>query len=474
MKGYKLLLTTLIGLTLGLIIGELYPCLFQHKTQTTYDYWIYAPDEQRNWNLNDWRTFIPAPIRFLIPYHGDVLVVTGIYGGIYSLNKGNWLFKYDRWFDPWSYVYVAGKGLDRVLLAGFDTPYILMYDGNRFTWIKTPTEPVKITRCYGWAENTTDEDLYFFGGDGYIYRFNARTLTIEKRAFILPSPWVGFGAVGRGGKCYFPEGHPPEQGGGIYEYDPERNYVKKVYNGSILGLTEFAGGYIALEQSLGGRQVKLVWTPDFRTYKVFLLPESINFMRGVNEFGITPYKFHLYDGMILLYVRGIVYTIGYFPAYPVPWKQPSIAPLFGSPLQIADMTFYKGKIAIAFSGNYAGDRYYSIIALSDPSTLFRCTPPPAYATIWYNESLDANILSIPVIVNGWNKKTLLFMSNVNGTLTIEVAIDGGNWIPYKTLDIEANKPLYYTFTDSISLMRLKFNANTNASSIVTAIVHLQP
>jgi len=469
MKKYKLLLTILLGLILGFIIGQTIH-LPRQQTRTTYDHWIYSPDQQRDWDLNDWRVFIPAPIRFLIPYRGDLLVVTGIYGGIYSLNKGDWSLKYDRWFDPWSYVYVAGRGLNKLFIAGFDSPYILVYDGDKFTWIKTPTEPVKITRCYGWAENTLHEDLYFFGGDGYVYYLNSRTFAIERRAHILSHPWVGFGAVGKGGKCYFPEGHPPDQGGGIYEYDPSTNIVKKVYSGQILSLMEFGGGYLALEQSLGGRQVRLIWTPDFNTFKTFLLPGSTSFMKGVSEFGITPIRFHIYDGIVLLYSRGIVYSVGYFPAYPVPWTQPSISPLFGSPLQITDVAFYKGRIAIAFAGAYAGDRFYTIVSLESPSILFKHSLPPAYAIIWYNESVIANTSSIPVVIGGWNEMTLLFTSDVNGNLTIEVTLDGETWYPYDTINVIANKPLHYTFTSPVYQVRLNFSV----SATVTAIMYLQP
>lgn len=470
---YKLFSIVLAGLALGFItIGTFSTYIFVNQHKITYDYWIYAPDEQRNWSLNDWRVFIPAPVRFLIPYHGDVLAVTGIYGGVYSLNKGKWLLKYDRWFDPWSYIYIAGNGLDRLFLAGFDSPYILAYDGKNFKWIETPTPPVKLTRAYGWAENTTSEDVYFLGGDGFVYHFNPRTYAITKRNVRIPiigEPWVGFGAVGKSGKCYFPEGHPPEQGGGIWEYDPSTDTITRVYVGTILYLGEFGGGFIALEQPPGGRQIRLVWTNDFTIFKTFLLPESIHFMRGINEFGTTPNKFHIYNGNLMLYVRGIVYSISYFPAYPIPWAQPNIAPLFGSPLQITDMAFYRGKLAVAFAGAYAGDRYYTIIALEDPSILFRYNPPPAYAVIWYDEFIISNLTSIPVITNGWSKKTLLFTSNTDGVLTVEGTLDGEKWMLYDRVSVSSNKPLWYTLTNSFYQIRLSFNVNAT----VTAIIFLQ-
>jgi hypothetical protein len=81
---------------------------------------------------------------------------------------------------------------------------------------------------------------------------------------------------------------------------------------------------------------------------------------------------------------------------------------------------------LAFASAYARNRYYMIIALEDPSILFRYNPPPAYAVIWYDELIISNLTSIPVITNGWSKKTLLFTSNTEEVLTVEGSLTERN------------------------------------------------
>jgi hypothetical protein len=178
----------------------------------------------------------------------------------------------------------------------------------------------------------------------------------------------------------------------------------------------------------------------------------------------------MYDGSIMFYVKGIVYSIGYFPVYAPPWTQPNIVPLFGSFMGITGMTFYKGKLAVAFAGAYAGDRAYGIVALEDPSIFFRYNLPPARVVVWYDERVVANLSSMPIITNGWSKMTLFFTSDTNGTLTVEGTFDGEKWMLYEAVKITANKPLSYMVTKPFYQLRLSFNA----SATVTAIMSLQP
>jgi len=472
MKKYRLLLVFLAGLTLGLIIREAPLYLLHQQIQATHDYWVYAPDEQRNWSLNDWRVFTPAPVRFLIPYHGDLLVVTGIYGGVYSLEKHEWLLKYDKWFDTFDYKYIAGNGLDVLLIAGYDSPYILKYDGRSFKWVKTPSPPVAITRPYGFAEETTKEDCYFLAGNGYIYYYNPRDDRIEERKAKLPVPWErwsGFGAVGLGGKAYFADSHPVDQGGGIYQYDPAADTLTRVYSGRIVALQEgHAGNYIALEEALNGKQSRIVWTRDFSTFKVFILPESDHFRRGVYEFGSSP-NIIRGDERDFVFSRNILYAIGYVPYYPIPWAQPSISPLFGSPIFIQDMAPYRNAIAVAFAGTYKGDRYYSTVSLMPPYSLMDMKLPPATAVIWDSTKVSAGEVSLPVITAGWRKFIIFFTSDTPGDLVIQVDLDGSGM--FEDYLIRANVTReFLTMDGHFAMMRLKFSSGAT----VTAKLSMAP
>jgi hypothetical protein len=125
---------------------------------------------------------------------------------------------------------------------------------------------------------------------------------------------------------------------------------------------------------------------------------------------------------------------------------------------------------LAFAGAYAGNRYYTIIAHEDPSIHFRYNTPPAYAVIWYDEFIISNLTSIPVITNGWSKKTLPFTSNTEEVLTVEGTLDGEKWMLYDRVSVSSNKPLWYTLTNSFYQIRLSFNVNVT----ITATIFLQP
>jgi hypothetical protein len=432
-----------------------------------------AFDEQRDWRLGDWRVGLACPVRTLVPYHGDLIAFTGIYGGVYSVEGNEWMLRYDRWFDPFDVRWVPGDGLDVVLAPGFDSPYILKYDGASFKWVTTPTVPVALTRPYSVAENTTAEDMYFLGGDRYVYLYNPRTDAVTRRGAVLGVPrWAGFGSAGRGGKAYFSNSHPTAPG--IYAYDPVADSLSRVYPAEYIHfLAEYPGvGFIAVAQPLGRRQVRLVWTRDFTTFREFILPESVAFMGGVNEFGIPPVVFKGQEGLAMIYSRGVVYSIGFFPAFPVPWPQPRISPLFSSPVQIDDMALWRGHAVVAYKGGWQGDkgdRFYTYIEFARPSELFKVGLLPAYAVVWYNTSIGAGDTSPPVITSGWREYTLVFKSNTAGDLTVQVDVDGtGEWEDYITRTATTKEVL--TIDEHFYALRLRFSV----AATVTAKLFLVP
>jgi len=448
-----------------------------------YKYWYYAFDEQRDWKLNDWRVYVSAPVRHLIPYGDDVLVVTGIYGGVYSLRKRLWLLKYDRWFDPFRYEYIPGDDLDILVIASCDSPYLLTYRRGTFKWVELPAETCsRISRPYKPDEKTLDETCYIYLGDTYeVAKFNPRTFEVTRTGTKFSYGLWGFGCVGSGGKWYIANERPSDQEGGIWEYNPETNKLTRVYtpegDEKVFNLVGGPDGwFVAILQALDKKQVRLLLTKDFSTYYKYILPESIHFKRGVNEFGISWNVFKLDEGLAGFYVRGIVYVLGYFPPYPVPWSVPNIAPLFGSPIQINDIAPFEGNYAIAFSGIGAAiapppQRYYGVITLVSPEVFFEVKPPPAYAVIWDNTSIEAGETSLPVVTAGWTRKTLMFEADTDGTLTIEIDVDGSdNYKVYDTVSITANTPRWYMFTGDFARMRLKFDT----AAKVTAKLYLHP
>jgi len=85
---------------------------------------------------------------------------------------------------------------------------------------------------------------------------------------------------------------------------------------------------------------------------------------------------------------------------------------------------------------------------------------------------SGSVTSHPVPVYGYGNKTLLFMSDQSGTLSIQVYTLSGNWREYDSVTVSANKLLVYRMTGEALLARVVFTPSTYPTNILEAEAHM--
>ena len=131
--------------------------------------------------------------------------------------------------------------------------------------------------------------------------------------------------------------------------------------------------------------------------------------------------------------------------------------------------------ALSFGGKSKGTVYWDEVKLEKLSRPPEITPKarPVFITnmglgtgfLVYGKSIKADSYSDPISVYGYTRKTLMFLSDAAGDLTIEADVYGdGDWQEYDVVSVTANKPLWYTFTGDMVRVRLKFSANATATA----------
>jgi len=76
---------------------------------------------------------------------------------------------------------------------------------------------------------------------------------------------------------------------------------------------------------------------------------------------------------------------------------------------------------------------------------------------WNNKSISANATTDELSTIEYTHKTFYFLSNADGTLTIEVKEPDGEWRTYDTVPIKANSLEVYPMAGQAISVRLKFS-----------------
>jgi hypothetical protein len=95
--------------------------------------------------------------------------------------------------------------------------------------------------------------------------------------------------------------------------------------------------------------------------------------------------------------------------------------------------------------------------------------PAGWGAVWQDDALDANAISDPFLMTGFDNKTLHLKNKGETEVEISLEVDFlGNeeWSEYKTIKIKAGEYKSYTFPDGYSAhwIRLK----VNSASVITA------
>jgi hypothetical protein len=85
---------------------------------------------------------------------------------------------------------------------------------------------------------------------------------------------------------------------------------------------------------------------------------------------------------------------------------------------------------------------------------------------------SGSITSHPIPTFGYSNKTVYFMSNQSGSLSIEILTWSGNWRTYDSISISANTLLNYSIDDEVVLARIVFTPSAYPATISEAEVSM--
>lgn len=85
---------------------------------------------------------------------------------------------------------------------------------------------------------------------------------------------------------------------------------------------------------------------------------------------------------------------------------------------------------------------------------------------------SGSITSHPIPVYGYENKTLYFMADQAGTLSIQILTLSGNWREYDSVSVSANRLLVYRMAGEALLARVVFTPSTYPANILEAEAHL--
>ena len=438
---------------------------------------IRAPYEQRYWTGSSLDWILASGVRNIIRYKGKLVIKTGCGGGIYKYPPLEPVFtppqsvpgytpenngSYDM--EGWDTIYFPGSGGLDVLLCGGNSRIFIVYPDWHVECITLGPYRGEFAGFIPYKFDA--DDLYVWLWRGYVYKVNIAKKTYEHISN-CPETIGGKGGVYReaGGVPYL---YLPDEGGkGVWRLNLDTKEWTQFEAGvrflSLSPTTTLPWKYHAI--AFDGKRFFFARSNDCESWDYVIVPEST--MGG----GYSPRIKTVKDWLYICACQGHVWVLQtsrggkviYTPMMPVPW------------VALYDVDFYEGYLVVGGNELYWAQWYVrdlgpGMISLVPLEHIPR-PPAPSYAIIWDSESISAGEYSKPVITSGWTRKTLMFLADADGILTIEVDIDGSdNYKVYDTVSITANTPKWYIFTSDFAKMRLKFDT----AATVTAKLYLMP
>jgi len=91
--------------------------------------------------------------------------------------------------------------------------------------------------------------------------------------------------------------------------------------------------------------------------------------------------------------------------------------------------------------------------------------PRGHGGPWLDTAVKANTPSEPYLMTGYDKKSLTLSSDTATTITAQVDLTGtGNWVNYKTFQLEAGKKVDYTFPSEFQAYWIRFSSEKEAKA----------
>jgi len=94
------------------------------------------------------------------------------------------------------------------------------------------------------------------------------------------------------------------------------------------------------------------------------------------------------------------------------------------------------------------------------------SPPPYSDRLWDSESISAGDRTDPVSCWGYDSKTIKFLSDTAGTLTIYGDVYGNSLEEYDSVSISADTPEFYEPTADLCRMQLAFDTAATVTAEV--------
>jgi len=137
---------------------------------------------------------------------------------------------------------------------------------------------------------------------------------------------------------------------------------------------------------------------------------------------------------------------------------------------VPDFCFWRGLFVMAGDQTDHGvGQPQSGLLFQNIDDLWNYGKPSGWGAVWQNESVDADNISDPFLMTGFDKKTLHLKNHGAEEIEISIEIDFiGNeeWNTFKKITVAGNGYSFYTFPDGYAAhwIRLKVNKKSNLSA----------
>lgn len=146
-----------------------------------------------------------------------------------------------------------------------------------------------------------------------------------------------------------------------------------------------------------------------------------------------------------------------------------VRPVSTHNLQIHDYCSYRGLLVLSGINIHAARTNRHVIVSDDGKAalwigaiddVWELGKPVGSGGPWLNTPTEAARYSDPYLMTGYDRKTLVLESSVQGQITAEVDVSGmGDWVAYKVFELQAGKSISYEFPASFQAYWIRFKAN---------------
>jgi len=412
----------------------------------------------------------------LFPWEDTVVALIGENGGFYDVFNREWLTTPDYEIEPCG---GCERNYDEGVVAftSYHKAKVFLWDGETITSYDTPD-----------GENVAGNiafdgtDFYFYTDGGNLYRITPDG-AISLVSSYTPAAYYGLlKAIYRDGRFWIANREETE-GLMYYDFDADAwgTYTVSPWSCEVVGDGN-DGGLLAVwfERNRGFQPLASFFDYDNDSHYVLgmlPMPRAAGASRDVWHVSTKPFTY-AFRGNVWM-VNGLLWSVG----WPYPGRRPyEPYPHVGTIGFLPSMNVALLHRQNLMVGNYSWNNYANKPGLGDypisrtgisflrAESVLRPVHPPSTAYFWRSNSIDAGDTSQPLICGGWESETLYFLSDTDGTLTIEVdPVGNDEWSDFDTVSISANSLETYPFSEDFGRLRVSFDT----AATVTASMYLR-